>query len=81
MFLTLLSLLSFTILSMNSDKKKMATYPKVVIVGGGISGLSSASRLFRSGFENVTILEASNRGMLLCPAACMLWFLLDLKFA
>ena len=39
----------------------MATKPKIVIVGGGIAGLAAASRLYRSGFVNVTILEASDR--------------------
>ena len=38
--------------------KKM---PKVVIIGGGISGISAAHHLINSGFEDITILEASNR--------------------
>lgn len=39
----------------------MSNVPKIIIVGGGASGMAAASRLFRSGFVNVTILEASNR--------------------
>ena len=39
----------------------MSTTPKVVIIGGGVAGLAAASRLVRSGFINVTILEASDR--------------------
>ena len=35
--------------------------PKVVIIGAGASGLAAASKLFKSGFKDVTILEASNR--------------------
>ena len=35
--------------------------PKVVIIGAGASGLAAASRLFKSGLSDVTILEASNR--------------------
>lgn len=35
--------------------------PKVVIIGAGASGIAAASKLYESGFRNVTILEAENR--------------------
>lgn len=34
---------------------------RVVIIGAGISGLAAAALLYKSGFTNVTVLEASNR--------------------
>lgn len=34
---------------------------KVLIIGGGVAGLTAANRLFAHGFRNVTILEARNR--------------------
>jgi monoamine oxidase len=35
--------------------------PRVVIVGAGAAGLAAASRLFRSGLQRVTLLEAADR--------------------
>ena len=34
---------------------------KIIIIGGGASGLAAASKLYQNGFENVTILEANER--------------------
>lgn len=34
---------------------------KIIIVGSGASGLAAASKLIKAGFENVTVLEASDR--------------------
>lgn len=34
---------------------------KVVIIGGGITGITAASQLFKQGYTNVTILEAESR--------------------
>ena len=34
---------------------------RIVIIGGGASGLAAASKLYQNGFENVTIFEASER--------------------
>lgn len=35
--------------------------PKIVIVGGGISGVAAAGRLVKAGFRHVRILEATLR--------------------
>ena len=37
------------------------TSQRVVIIGAGAAGLAAASRLFRSGLQSVTVLEASDR--------------------
>jgi ribulose 1,5-bisphosphate synthetase/thiazole synthase len=37
------------------------TEKRVVILGAGMAGLSTAHRLIKSGFKNVKILEASDR--------------------
>ena len=50
----LFSLLSDYVLAMSSK-------PKVVIIGAGISGLSAASKLYKSGQVEVCVLEASER--------------------
>lgn len=34
---------------------------RIVIVGAGISGISSAAKLIENGFHNLVILEAENR--------------------
>ena len=34
---------------------------RIIIIGGGASGLAAASKLYQNGFENVTILEANER--------------------
>lgn len=34
---------------------------KIIIVGAGISGLSTAVSLFQNGFDDITLLEARNR--------------------
>ncbi|KAK3090336.1 hypothetical protein FSP39_011025 [Pinctada imbricata] len=34
---------------------------RIIIVGAGIAGLSAAQRLYKEGFQDVTILEGSNR--------------------
>ena len=39
----------------------MAKNPTVVIIGAGMAGLSAASHLFKSGINDVIILEASDR--------------------
>ena len=41
----------------NNDKKKF----KVIIVGSGISGISSATHLMKNGCTDFKILEARNR--------------------
>lgn len=35
--------------------------PSVVIIGGGIAGLSAAQRLVHCGIRNFTVLEATDR--------------------
>jgi spermine oxidase len=35
--------------------------PKIVIIGAGAAGLAAASRLFKNGFKDVIVLEASDR--------------------
>ena len=34
---------------------------RIVIIGGGVSGLSAFNELLNYGFKNVTLLEAENR--------------------
>lgn len=36
-------------------------HEKIVIVGGGISGIAAASRLLQHGYDNIVILESENR--------------------
>lgn len=45
-------------LSEQSKKKKES---RIVIIGAGASGIATASKLFQEGFENVKILEATDR--------------------
>ncbi|XP_075213624.1 peroxisomal N(1)-acetyl-spermine/spermidine oxidase-like [Lycorma delicatula] len=47
--------------NLNSAICSLSETPKVIIVGAGIAGLSAAERLIQSGFDNVTILEATER--------------------
>ncbi|XP_055534171.1 spermine oxidase-like [Wyeomyia smithii] len=35
--------------------------PKILIIGAGAAGIAAATRLYESGFRNLTILEAENR--------------------
>ena len=35
--------------------------PRVVVVGGGMAGVSAAVYLVQNGFEDITLLEASDR--------------------
>ena len=35
--------------------------PSVIIIGAGAAGIAAASKLFKDGFKEVTILEAENR--------------------
>lgn len=35
--------------------------PKIVIIGCGISGIAAAHKLYKAGFRNVRILEATAR--------------------
>jgi phytoene dehydrogenase-like protein len=37
------------------------TRHKIIIIGGGISGLSALNRLLEEGIEDVLLLEAENR--------------------
>jgi flavin-dependent dehydrogenase len=39
----------------------MSTRGSVIVVGAGIAGLSAAEHLFKSGFTDVMVLEASDR--------------------
>jgi succinate dehydrogenase/fumarate reductase flavoprotein subunit len=39
----------------------MSTRGRVIVVGAGMAGLSAAEHLFKSGFTDVLILEASDR--------------------
>lgn len=34
---------------------------RVIVIGAGISGISSAAKLIENGFKNVTVLEAEKR--------------------
>lgn len=43
------------------EKRKILSEVKILIIGGGMAGLSAADRLFALGYRNVKILEASNR--------------------
>ena len=43
---------------MSSYEKKT---PSVVVVGGGMAGLSVVEHLYKHGFTNITLLEAKNR--------------------
>lgn len=47
----------------NSAKRTPDTRhkPKVVIIGAGIAGISAAEYLYRNGYTDVTVLEATNR--------------------
>ena len=42
---------------------------RVVVIGGGMAGLSAAEHLHKNGFNNVTLLEGSNR---YCVYVCFL---------
>ena len=35
--------------------------PRIIIIGGGVSGISAATRLMEKGFKNIKILEAESR--------------------
>jgi glycine/D-amino acid oxidase-like deaminating enzyme len=35
--------------------------PKIVIIGGGVAGLSAAHKLFESGMKDVLVCEATRR--------------------
>uniref|UniRef100_H2ZNS5 Amine oxidase domain-containing protein n=1 Tax=Ciona savignyi TaxID=51511 RepID=H2ZNS5_CIOSA len=39
----------------------MSSSPSIVIVGGGMGGLSAASKLYEHGFQNVVVIEARGR--------------------
>ncbi|XP_059145295.1 protein anon-37Cs-like [Physella acuta] len=43
------------------EKRKILSEIKILIIGGGMAGLSAANRLLALGYRNVKILEASNR--------------------
>lgn len=36
-------------------------FARILIIGAGCSGISAASRLLKTGFKNIQILEAENR--------------------
>lgn len=43
-----------------ADVNVNTTYD-VIVVGGGVAGLSACAQLAQSGFKNILLLEASNR--------------------
>ncbi len=45
----------------DSQSCSSKTHPKIVIVGAGISGISAARDLVKSGFTDILILEATER--------------------
>jgi NADPH-dependent 2,4-dienoyl-CoA reductase/sulfur reductase-like enzyme len=61
-------IISFTALTAQSNDEKIKRIrcritdsQNVVIIGGGVAGLSAAYKLRKSGVKNVTILEAMDR--------------------
>ena len=45
----------------SSENPKETTERRIIVIGAGISGLAAAAQLYKSGFSNVVVLEASNR--------------------
>lgn len=43
------------------SNKDDSAVKKVLIIGGGISGIAAASRLYEYGIHDITILEAEDR--------------------
>lgn len=52
--------LVFTITLVDCESNEVLN-EKIVIVGGGASGIAAASKLLQYGYENIVILEVENR--------------------
>ena len=59
----LLATLNFVLAvsQLTASKKLTLDSSRVVVIGGGVSGLAAASELIKNGFTHVTILEAQDR--------------------
>ena len=47
--------------SFSNSNQMTSPNPRVVIIGGGASGLAAASKLAKAGLKNLTLLEAADR--------------------